>query len=76
MKAQNRKDDEPRGRTFWAKHTFLDIPSYGALPKEMQRETLVRFQQGADTKTIASELEVHESRVYNHLARQREEDRT
>jgi DNA-binding CsgD family transcriptional regulator len=50
---------------------FLDIPSYGTLPKEMQKETLVRFEQGADTRTIASELEVHESRIYNHLARVR-----
>jgi hypothetical protein len=73
MKAPTRRGSyrEDRGRTFWARHVFLDIPSYGTLPKEMQKETLVRFEQGADTRTIASELEVHESRIYNHLARVR-----
>jgi hypothetical protein len=70
-----RAEHGTRAGGFYARHVFVDIPSYGVLPEEMKVESVVRFQQGADTKEIASELEVHESRVYNHLARERESGR-
>lgn len=61
---------------FYARHVFLDIPSYGELPAEMKKECVVLFRSGLDTKEIASDLEIHESRVYNHLARAREAGRS